>query len=173
MPHRSYPDSFFTTTCDPVNGSSHSNALRVLICEKESSRIQLMMRLIVEVGGRPLQISATDRFDELPTLNCHVALVGLAREANPQTLPQIRALVNSGLAVICYADHIRTWSLKRRCNLLLAGALTLFDSALPEFAAELKRSLIEVLRLQDARGLAEARMKAEMKRLGVIGESRA
>jgi len=63
--------------------------------------------------------------------------------------------------------------LKRRCNLLLAGALTLFDSALPEFAGELKRSLIEVLRLQDARDIAEARMKAEMKRLGVIGESRA
>jgi len=174
MPHRSYPDSDFTT-CDPLDGSAERIAFRVLICDRESSRIQLIKRLIVEVGGQPLAISETGRSGEPFTLDCHVALVGLAREAasHAQTLLRIRALVNSGLAVICYADEIRTWSLKRRCNLLLAGALTLFDSALPEFPGELKRSLIEVLQVQDARGTAEACMKAEMKQLGVIGESRA
>lgn len=50
---------------------------------------------------------------------------------------RVAALRNAGLFVVCYGDGVLRWPLGRRCQLLLAGALDILDSARAEFADEL------------------------------------
>jgi transcriptional regulator with GAF, ATPase, and Fis domain len=159
---------------EPQIGSSDKCAFQVLIREDQSSRVQLIKRIVTEIGTCPLPVADSTFINKLPSLQCFVALVGLGDcpAANSPALDEVQALANSGLIVMCYADHVRTWPLRRRCNVLLAGALTLFDSAAPEFSEELKGALAEALRLQTSRRSEEALMKSEMKKLGVVGESR-
>jgi transcriptional regulator with PAS, ATPase and Fis domain len=171
------PDSFSSGLADAYDtktGSSDGRALHVLICEEQSLRLQLISRLVVEGGAEPLHVKDSTDLTKLPSLHCFIALIGFAacHAANSPALNTVRALVNSGLFVMCYADHVRTWPLSKRCNVLLAGALTLFDSAEPEFPQELKKALAEVLRLQSGKRNEEARIKTEIKALGMIGESR-
>jgi transcriptional regulator with PAS, ATPase and Fis domain len=174
MPAPNSPNSGFAAACEPETGSSDEHEFHVLICEEQSSRVQLISRVVVEGGAQPLQVIDSSALTKLPSLQCFIALVGFAGcpAANAPALNTVRALVNSGLIVMCYADHVRTWPLGKRCNVLLAGALRLFDSAMPEFSQELKRALTEVLRLQSAKRDEDARMKSEIRKLGLIGESR-
>ncbi|HMJ26409.1 MAG TPA: sigma 54-interacting transcriptional regulator, partial [Pyrinomonadaceae bacterium] len=174
MPTPNFSNLASEPTYDLQTGSSDEGAFHVLICEEQRSRVQMIKRVVVEAGARPLQVMDSSILTKLPELQCFVALIGFADcpAANSPALNEVRALVNSGLIVMCYADHVRTWSLRGRCNVLLAGAFTLFDSAVPEFSQELNCALTEVLRLQRGRRAEEARMNSEMKKLGVVGESR-
>ena len=174
MPTPNFSSSDFEVTYDPETGSSEEGAFHVLICEEQRSRVQLISRVVVEGGAQPLQATDSFTLTKLASLQCFIALVGFADcpAANSPALNEVRALVNSGLIVMCYADHVRTWPLRTRCNVLLAGAFMLFDSAEPEFSQDLNRALTEVLRLQRGRRDEEATMKSEMKKFGVVGESR-
>jgi transcriptional regulator with GAF, ATPase, and Fis domain len=161
-------------TYEPQIGSSDKATFQVLIREGQTSRAQLINRIVTEVGAQPKRADDASSVAKLSPSQCFVALVGLADcpAPNSPALNEMRALVNSGLIVMSYADHVRSWPLRGRCNVLLAGAFTLFDSAAPEFFAELKGSLAEVLRLQSSRRNEEAVMRTAMKNLGVVGESR-
>jgi transcriptional regulator with PAS, ATPase and Fis domain len=165
--------SGFAAAYESETGSPANGALQVLICDEQSPQAQLMSRVVIECDAQPLPINLA-RITKLPSLRCCVALVGVADCAadNAQSLNSVRALANSGLIVMGYADHVRTWSLGRRCNVLAAGALMIFDSAVPEFSQELKQTLTEVLRLQSARHDEELRIESELKKFGVIGESK-
>ena len=172
MPTPDFPD--LADIYEPQIGSSDKATFQVLIREDQSSRAQLINRIVTEVGAQPKRADDAFPVAKLWPSQCFVALVGLddCPAPNSPVLNEVRALVNSGLIVMSYADHLRRWSLRGRCNVLLAGAFTLFDSAAPEFFAELKDCLAEVLRLQSSRCDEEAVMKAAMKNLGVVGESR-
>jgi transcriptional regulator with GAF, ATPase, and Fis domain len=174
MPTPNFSEPDFEPTYDPETGLPAEGATHVLICGEQGSRVQLIKEVVVEGGAQPLEAMDSSVLTRLAELQCFVALIGFTDcpAANSPALKDVRALVNSGLIVMCYADHARTWPLRGRCNVLLAGAFTLFDSAVPEFSQDLNRALTEVLRLQRGRRDNEARRKSEMKKLGVVGESR-
>jgi|ERR1043166_5207749 transcriptional regulator with GAF, ATPase, and Fis domain len=148
--------------------------LRVLTLGDEGSRSQLISRIVTAGGAEAVPAASVSAADKLRSPECFAALVGLPASPDPDffRLNEIRSLVDSGLLVMCYADGVRAWPLRSRCDVLLAGAFNLFDSASSNFADELNDLLSEVVRLQVGRRSEEARINAEMQRLGVIGESR-
>jgi transcriptional regulator with GAF, ATPase, and Fis domain len=152
--------------------SSHNPVGPVLICELLPSQAELISRLVSEAGAEPFLIDPSE-LPTLPALSSGVALLGFAEsEADGPALSMVRALTSAGHSVMCYGKGTRMWPLAKRCNVLVAGALALFDSATLEFATELRRSIAEILRLQSVKRDEENRIKSELGKLGVIGESR-
>jgi transcriptional regulator with PAS, ATPase and Fis domain len=107
--------------------------------------------------------------------DCRIAVIGVVDRplADATVLDDIRRLKAEDWTVLCYADGASTWPLGVQCRLLLAGASHLLDSSAAGFGRELRD---RVDRLHEA-ALESAReteqVKLEMRRLGVIGSSRA
>jgi transcriptional regulator with GAF, ATPase, and Fis domain len=173
MPASNSPSSALAAAYEPELNSSFERASYVLICDKPRPQIQLISRTVVECGAQPLLSTACSE-SKLPVSQFAVALVGLEDwpAANSSQLNAVRALASRGLTAMCYADHAQTWPLGKRCSVLLAGAFTLLDSAVPEFSQQLKQTLAHLLRLESAKRNEEERITCEMKKLGVIGESK-
>jgi transcriptional regulator with PAS, ATPase and Fis domain len=173
MPTLNSTSSCFESAPEPPTSSSPDRAGPVLICESLPSRAELISRLVSESGAEPFLVDPLGLLN-LPTLSSGVALFGFAEcsQADAARLNMVRALAGAGHIVICYGQNMRTWPLAKRCNVLVAGALALFDSATLEFSTELRRTLAEVLRLQIVKRDEESRIKCELGKLGVIGESR-
>jgi len=173
MPTPTSAGSDFSSGYESDIESSHERESHVLICEEQDSRFRLISRIVMECGKKPLRTSDCSTLDGLPLSRCAIALVGLEEcpAFNSPALNPVRTLVRKGLRVMCYSNRPREWPLGKRCNVLLAGALTLFDTAKPDFARELKQTLAQVLLLESVRRAKEVRIKYEMGKLGLIGES--
>jgi len=173
MPTPDSTSSCFAIAPEQLTSSSPNPAGPVLICESLPSQAELISRLVSESGAEPFLIDPSG-LPKLPTISSGVALLGFAEgsQADAARLSIVRALASAGHIVICYGKHMRMWPLAKRCNVLIAGALALFDSATLEFATELRRSLTEILHLQIVKRHEESRIKSELRKLGVIGESR-
>ena len=96
-------------------------------------------------------------------------------EGNPAPgqldLEAIRSLKRQGCSVIGYAAGVRSWPLRRRCQVLLAGVSWLLDSTQAEFAQELRRLLRQLFQIEERRRDEEYRIKHVMQKLGSVGES--
>jgi transcriptional regulator with PAS, ATPase and Fis domain len=162
------------TSCGPEL-ASHKSVSDVLICEEQDTRFQLVNRLLTTCGTQIFRSDHATVRSKLPdSARFALALVALDdyEGHNWSALETARICAHQGMIVICYADGARAWPLRKRCRVLLAGALSLFDSTRPEFPEELKRTLEQVLQLERAKRDEEARTKSLMRGLGVIGESR-
>src|SRR5712692_12014057 len=100
----------FAAASELDSGTKGKDAFHVLICEKQSSQAQLLSRVVIESGVKPLLSDLSD-LTKLQSSRCSVALVGFAdcSAANASALNRVRTLANSGLIVMCYANHVRTW----------------------------------------------------------------
>jgi len=168
--------SGFVAPCEREIASSPERASRVFICEGRDSRFQVINRIVAECDSQSLQSADYSALNDLPASSRFgFAIIGLEEcpAANSPALNAVRAFSRKGHIVICYADHARTWPLGERCNVLLAGALTLIDSARPEFSRELQGTLAQALSWETEKSVEETRTKNEMRSLGVIGESKA
>jgi transcriptional regulator with PAS, ATPase and Fis domain len=168
--------SGFAAPYEPELDSSQERVSRVLICEGRDSRFQVINRIVVECGSQSLQSADYSAVDDMPgSSRFSFAIVGLEEcpAADSPALNAVRAFAGKGLIVICYADHALTWPLGKRCNVLLTGALTLIDSARPQFSQELRETLAQALRWETEKSAEETKTKHEMRSLGVIGESKA
>jgi len=154
----------------PLDGPS-----QVVVCERRAERFQTVSQIVGECGSQTLQCAGYSALDSLPASpGTTFALVGLEEcpAENSPALNAVRGLTRRGLFVICYADHALKWPIGIRCNVLLAGALILVDSAKPEFSRELLEILEQVLRLETDKRVAEAAVNQQMRELGIIAESR-
>jgi transcriptional regulator with PAS, ATPase and Fis domain len=148
----------------------------ILVYDPQPSRFQLINRVILECGGRAFW---AERFSAIRQIECHhgwnLAIIALkACLASDETdLEEIRSLKRKGFRVICYGERVHTWPLSKRCEILLAGALSLLDSARREFAQHLQHYLAQLLRAEAGRQDEEARVKQVMRALGNVGESQA
>jgi transcriptional regulator with GAF, ATPase, and Fis domain len=105
---------------------------------------------------------------------CALAVVALEACPSPgdREVDMIRGLQQKGFSsVICYADGAPSWPLRVRCQLLVAGASWLLDSATAEFTRELQRLLTHLLQAAASRRDDEHRVRHVMKQLGSVGES--
>src|SRR5262249_44165000 len=85
----------------------------------------------------------------------------------------IRSLKSKGFRVICYEEDSHSWSLSKRCEVLLAGASLFLDSARREFGQDLQRHLTQPLQVEAEGQDDKARVKYVMRELGTVGESQA
>lgn len=138
-------------------------------------------RIVAECGATPLRagddetiLAAAEAASAIEQRG-QLALVALDPCPAPDApvLGLIRALKGRGARVVCYGEGAQAWPVGKRCEPLLAGALAVFDSARAEFAGELKSALVRLLRAESSRHDAETRLKREMARHGLVGESAA
>lgn len=149
-------------------------ALVGLLCERRTSRLQTVARVVAECGARLYDAGSFAAAEEGTARGGSIVLVALDEcpEAGTPLAGHIDALKRRGLTIICYGDGVGLWPLGRRCNLLLAGALDLLDSGAPEFPRELARTLTRLVGAEAARRAEDEKVRGEMRRLGVVGESR-
>lgn len=167
-------ESRFALAPEPEEVSLDACPSEVLICDRRKSRFDLIKRIASECGAQSRPGAEDSTFSKpTPLTQFSCALVALDDCPAPDSpvLDTVRALVRGGVVVVCYADHTETWPLGRRCNVLLAGALTLFDSSKAEFDLDLKRTVVELLRWRRVRGNELESTKREMREVGIIGES--
>lgn len=156
----------------PAEGSGP--AFVALVCESRASRLQSVNRVVSECGAGIYYAGDFPAVGELmpPAGGIILVAVDECPDALSPVLGHIADLKRRGFTVLCYGDGVRLWPLGKRCQLLLAGALEPLDSARPEFAQELARVLTQLVGAQTVRRAEDEKIRREMKRLGVIGESR-
>jgi DNA-binding NtrC family response regulator len=146
----------------------------VLVCDPDRSRRQLTCRVIADCGVEPRWIEPAAALldaDDTPSSGFAIIAPGARPAPGDPGLAVIGALARRGLTVICYEDGAQSWPLGVQCRALLAGASELLDSGKPEFAQELRRTLIRLLRAAASRSAEEERVTRAMDALGVVGRS--
>jgi DNA-binding NtrC family response regulator len=76
------------------------------------------------------------------------------------------------MRVICHEAGAHLWPVGVQCQPLLAGAWKLLDSGSPNFADELPQLINRCFEEESERAVEEAQIRSEMRRLGIVGESR-
>jgi len=159
---------------DPLNASNVEAT--VIVWDYKGARRQLIGRVIEACGARSVTIEGLLAIQSLESsLCCNIAVVAVGIGASPSGLGLeiIRRLKSKGFKVVCYEDDTQAWPLGIRCQALLAGSVRLLDSTQPDFIQEVQYVLAQMLRAEVARQDEVERIKGEMKRLGVVGESQA
>jgi DNA-binding NtrC family response regulator len=148
----------------------------VLMWDAQQSRLQFTSRIVSECGARPRWVDALSAMSQVAfSGDCSLAVVALGACSSPGALclEGIRSLKRKGFKIICYEEGVQSWPLSIRCQVLLAGAAWLLDSAKAEFPEELRRILGQLLRGKTSRRDEEERLKHTMRSLGSVGESQA
>lgn len=163
---------------NPTSASAETRvAPSVFVWDARPDGFAHVARIISECGATPCRVNDLSVVGmDAAAMRGQVALVALAGCPDASDAPALRllsALKQAGAHVVCYGEGAQAWPLGRRCEALLAGALAVFDSAVAEFADGLKQALARLLRVQSERQDGEAKLKREMARLGIVGESAA
>jgi transcriptional regulator with GAF, ATPase, and Fis domain len=80
----------------------------------------------------------------------------------------VRWLAENGVMVVAAGAGASHWPLCMQCQVLLAGAVALLDSALPEFGSELSRRLSALLSAGEARRSEDEQLRRLMRAHGLI-----
>jgi transcriptional regulator with PAS, ATPase and Fis domain len=138
-------------------------------------RLQMASRIILECGSRPREIEPGAIIPQSEfSCGCNLAVVALdSYPPGNLDLENLRSLQRQGFRLICYGEGVQSWPLGIRCQVFLAGASWLLDSAKVEFSQELQRLLAQLSLAESKRRHEESRTKHVMKQLGSVGESQA
>ncbi|MBL8191550.1 MAG: sigma 54-interacting transcriptional regulator [Acidobacteria bacterium] len=152
----------------------------ILVCDHQESRRQFVQQVISCCGAKPdfldREESATTIQDLLSASSGQRSLVavfavgGMPSPDNP-IVEMIHSLKERGFKIVAYEDGASEWPLGLQCRALLAGSQWLLDSAQPDFVSELKDRLFQLLREESERIAVDAKIKSEMKQLGLVGEA--
>jgi Transcriptional regulator containing PAS, AAA-type ATPase, and DNA-binding domains len=157
-------------------GSERSPQWTLVVWDHQQLRLKLISRVVAESGACSLWI---ERFSDIERLQCDshccvaVVSLGVCPIENTLGLEIIRRLKNNDFRVIAYEDGSHSWSMDVRCRVLLAGAFCLLDSAEETFAEKLQSKLVGIFQVQTKRQNEEKNIKDIMKKLGIVGESKA
>src|SRR5919205_199054 len=145
-----------------------------LLCESKAARLETVSRVVEGCGAAPYDAGGDVESGCGQPREGRIVLVAVdvGPEACDALAARVGALRGAGLVVVCYGDGVLRWPLGRRCQILLAGALDLLDSARAEFADELARTLTRLESAEAHRGVEDGKLRGLMRRLGVVGESR-
>ena len=156
--------------------SEHGNSANVVVFDNHPSRLPTIIHIVAECGARPLTIGGAAAIEKSACSgDCAVAVVGLGRldSADETPLDAIRALKGKGFKIISCADGAQSWPLGAQCQPLLSGSVRFLDSAAPEFSSELRDWIGQLLQAENARRAEDEQLKANMRGLGIVGESEA
>jgi DNA-binding NtrC family response regulator len=177
QPHSwSTPELVLPRIADPNVHQTFQSQATILLCDPQSSRRQVVGRLIAECGVRlrcSKEVSAIPHIEHSGVCTFAVVALGACPSPDDIGLEAIRGLKRRGVRVLCYEDGAQAWPLSIRCRLLLAGSLWLLDSTKVEFAGELRGLLEQLLQAEADRQEETENVKRVMKQLGSVGESQA
>ena len=151
------------------------SSLQVVISDHHPARSDLVKRIVLETGIDLVQSADHPTLNKLkPATPFCCALVALEEcpSLDSPVLDLVRTMVRKGIVVVCYADRAQTWTLAKRCNVLVAGAVNLFDSSEEKFELELTQTVVELLHWAKGRIDEQERTKREMRQVGIVGESK-
>lgn len=154
---------------------ANADALTVYVCDGQSARLQVVNTIINQCGACPHPLLAhTLKRQGSKTGRCSgIILVALEPGRGARQLDRVRVLRRNNFKVICYENGIRSRPIGERCEVLLAGALNVLDSAEPDFADALRRLLTGCVCAETERQNEEAKLIQTMAQLGLIGVSQA
>jgi DNA-binding NtrC family response regulator len=144
----------------------------ILLCG-ESFRRAAILDTVARTGSRPRRISTPWPKGHRPDAGLGVVALVWAGEPSSDSDPGheiVGRLHADGATVITYADGADTWSLARRCRVLLRGSSCLLDSAGGQFPEQLQRALENACRKCADLSLADERLRAIMSAHGLVGE---
>src|SRR5262245_59078910 len=148
----------------------------VIVCDSQPGRLERVSGLIAGYGIRPVPVEGIGFLRmrlAAPLPPPTIIVIGIGGAVDRPDLDVIRSLKEGGAKVICYQDDFPLYPLRLRCEVLLAGALDLLDSAQDGFASEIQNLIGKVLETERRRVEEGAAIKDEMERLGIVGESEA
>jgi transcriptional regulator with GAF, ATPase, and Fis domain len=165
------PDSrrdSLSTTSAVIYHLGNANDLRntILSIEKQLSAYSI----------RVIQLADVTSIDEKKFSQCYRLVLLPVRAGLPveqHVYQSIERLSRSSLKVICFVDCADEMPLSEKCRLLLAGALSILESASAESSQELHQLLLQLFTSDANRRAEEASLKLQMKSFGIVGESAA
>lgn len=83
----------------------------------------------------------------------------------------MRELASSGCPVLAYEDGASEWGLGTRCEVFLAGAGHLLDSAAPDFPEAFGDAAKKILAVESEKRAQQESLKALFLQLGIVGKS--
>jgi transcriptional regulator with GAF, ATPase, and Fis domain len=159
-------------TNDEEAGSAGSH-WKVMVWESSADRRTLIDRVVFDSGARAYHIEEMGDLERASCSSCCAAVVSLRTYPLDDTGVSrlIGRLRQAGLTVIAHEQGARSWSLGRRCQVLLAGASCVLDSEEPGFSRELRRIMTESSARKTRESAEKQRTLALMKSFGIVGES--
>lgn len=149
--------------------------LTVIVSDPLESRLESITHVVAECGANPIrteELSNAEPVESAARAGLAVIALGELPNAAAESLKTVRALKQRGIRVICHEAGAHLWPVGMQCQPLLAGAWKLLDSASPNFADELRQLINRHFEEESERAGEEARIRSEMRRLGIVGESR-
>jgi DNA-binding NtrC family response regulator len=153
----------------------NDSGLTVILCDPLESRLQSITRVVAGCGAKSLRIAEpSNAATAESTFGAGLAVIALGElpKAAAESLRIVSALKKMGIRVICHEAGAHLWPLGVQCQPLLAGAWKLLDSGSPNFSDELRQLINRHFEEESERAGEEARVRSEMRRLGIVGESR-
>lgn len=148
----------------------------VLVWDANPSRSTRITNLLNEAGIVVRSLGGTAPPEPTHMAGCNpIALIGLIgdfRAESPGWLT-IAACKSAEFTVIAFADGVKQWPVRSKCQPLLAGAAHLLDSGAPDFPSELCRLLGHALETWTQESRDRQEIRNSMGRHGLVGESRA
>lgn len=162
------PGVSFVPSVDTCN-----DGLTVYVHDAQAERLEAVKAVIERCGALPLPLfeNLQQRRADRMKKRAGIALVGLETGHPLRELERIRLLKQSNFKVICYEEGIQLRPIGQRCEVLLAGAINLLDSAEPGFTDSLLRLLKGSVRAESERQNEETKLIGAMAELGLIGVS--
>jgi len=152
----------------------------ILVCDNQESRRQYVQQAISCCGAKPdcldcgeSSTTIQNLLSALPGQRSLVAVFAVSGLPSPDNgvVEMIHSLKERGFKIVAYEDGASEWPLGLQCQALLAGSQCLLDSAQPDFDRELKDRLLQLLSEESQQIALDAKIKNEMKQLGLVGES--
>jgi transcriptional regulator with PAS, ATPase and Fis domain len=142
----------------------------VLLSQADPNRLDAVAKIIASTGARAVIIKNACNVQSSP--RCSVAVISLGTSPeSTASLNIVGPLKANGFKIIAYGPNLFSWPIANRCRALLAGASILFDCLSPTFGSDLSQALIKILTTESQEYFEEARLRGQMKSLGIVGQS--
>jgi two-component system response regulator HydG len=149
----------------------------VLICDTSGHSKAAIRTAIANCGATARWVDDVDELTTLPaqvsSACCGTAVVAIGRVASDDPTPSrlIRTFSEKGFTVIACTDGAGALPLAARCQLYLAGCVSLLDSADAAFHEELERTLARLVAQASHSGAEDEHLRTIMADVGAVGES--
>jgi transcriptional regulator with GAF, ATPase, and Fis domain len=156
----------------PAGGDQR--ALVIAGCEHDDVRWALIEDVCAACSAQSHRLTRLDDVVAQVAANDYAAAVVAlhdAPEGAHSTLDAVARLKDIGLTVIAHECGVSAWPVRSRCQVLLAGARYVLDSADPGFRAQLHATLRDVLCALRERRDEEQRLRALAREHGIVGRS--
>jgi hypothetical protein len=139
----------------------------VILWGEHKGILQKISQIISSAGARPVFVQDLSDLRVLQySGECGVAVAVTDAIPGGAGIQAIRDLKAKGLKVIACENGVGSWTIKSKCQPLLAGAVRLLDSSSAEFPGELRELIERVVSAEVQKRSEEHQAKESMHPLG-------